>query len=646
MNKIRILESHIANQIAAGEVVERPSSVVKELVENAIDAGATAITVEIKNGGIDYIRVTDNGGGIVHEDCLIAFERHATSKISKADDLNQIETLGFRGEALSSIAAVTQLSLQTIQAGAQTGSLVRIEGGEVKEYRQVSAAPGTTIVVENLFYNVPARRKFLKNARTETGSVGAHIERMIMGTPAVSFRYLNNGKSVYRSAGDNQLKNAVYCVYGKDILPHLKTVSLDNGYVKIEGYIVSEEVSRPNRRDQHFFLNGRAIQSFMLSDALQRAYDTRLMGGRFPLAMLHITIASREVDVNVHPAKLEVRFAEESRVDAAMFDACQMALGHGTVFHMSFPSSKDTADGHARQNNAANASDGVVPAQMEQTEVVPAAPAQYTRFQLDNADSRFTVKEDIFEIPHYSVTHRESALRPAREDDEVTPAQPGTPPVQQDESQTHALDESSDKTLYVEARQQFGAAPLSIIGQMFQSYWVVQQGDVVYFVDQHAAHERRLYNALMQSEGEKASQALLAPEILELTQAEYMLLMEHIGVMQSLGFTIVPFGPSSVRISEVPVVLTGAPIGAVLRDALELLRRQGRATNNDLKREAIVQSSCKHAVKAGDPLTKEEITALLQYFQGGQTPLTCPHGRPIIIKLTRKELEKLFRRIV
>ena len=308
MPKIHVLSPHIANQIAAGEVVERPCSIVKELVENAVDAHASAITIEIENGGIDRIRIVDNGQGIADEDCETAFLRHATSKINSADDLSRIATLGFRGEALASIAAVSRVSLITRTADAELGTQLLYEGGVQKEHKRVGGVPGTTIEVTNLFYNVPARLKFLKSARSESGAIGDYVAKAILSLPNVAFQFISNAKTVYRSTGDGSLKNALVAVYGVECVPNLCPVAFDDGYLKIDGFVGTPELSRPNRMGQSFFLNGRIIRSAALSAALSRAFDTRLMIGRYPFAVLTMQIALAEVDVNVHPSKLEVRF--------------------------------------------------------------------------------------------------------------------------------------------------------------------------------------------------------------------------------------------------------------------------------------------------------------------------------------------------
>ena len=666
MSRITVLSPHIANQIAAGEVVERPASVVKELLENAIDAGATAITIEIKNGGIDYIRVTDNGMGIPSDDVLLAFERHATSKISEQEDLTHIETLGFRGEALASIAAVAQVELSTRERGAQTGMRVRVEAGECKLQEQSACPEGTRIEVENLFYHVPARRKFLKAARTEGSFVGEYVSRLILARPDIAFRFVNNEKDVYKSPGDSNLKNAIYCVYGGEVLPHLRQISFDDGYVKLDGYVGTPEIARPNRAQQSFILNGRFIRSMLLSSAMQRAYDTRLMVGRYPFALVNILLSTREVDVNVHPAKLEVRFAQENRLVYAMTEATKKALGFSLPPEVRFTASEGVAKAvmignkllkpgqeqktpnvvrSADITNIASktvpvapiipatvpdkplepeqtAKDAFTPEKKPEERRIPVEPVSFPPLEDVTAPKEgFRVKEALYEIPHFRV-------------------EPSRPEA---ESEVQAQQQIEQQKL---EQQQFHALPIAVIGQAFDSFWIVQQADILYLIDQHAAHERRLYERFMAQAHEKAAQTFLSAELIQLTPQEFDLLFRHTAILEELGFDLEPFGATSIRVHAVPLLLADAPIGKALREALEMLQAQGRASTIELKREAIIQASCKHAVKAGDSLTKTEIEDLLRVFTEEGLPLTCPHGRPVMVKLSHKEIEKMFKRIV
>ncbi len=634
MSRIIVLQPVVANQIAAGEVVERPGSVVKELFENSVDAGASAITVEIQNGGIDYIRVTDNGGGIPEEDCLVAFTRHATSKIRVADDLTHIETLGFRGEALSSIASVTRMHLKTRCVGAQTGTEVVIEGGEVKRSGPVACPEGTTIEVSDLFYNVPARRKFLKAPRTEASYVGEYLSRMILARPDISVKLIVNGKTQYHSPGDNNLQNAIYCVYGGEVLPQLRPISFDDGYVMLSGFVGTANLARPNRSHQSFLLNGRYIRSALLSSALQQAYDTRLMGGRFPFAVVAIRISSFEVDVNVHPNKLEVRFINEGRIQDAMRSATAKALLGDAV-----PSVKWSPTGLEPK---------ISPREVQ-------FPARIS------PEGRVRTVPDLTKPPAAAPPLREAAhagmtpdwtgpVKPERaEQDTDKPERrhkPNSPPVL-DKPPVIAIPSGAAKQkLHEEEQAKFGIEPYAIAGQVFDTYWIVQQGERVFFIDQHAAHERRLYERLMGASGETASQQLLLPETITLTYPEQDTFDRQGSLLSEIGFVIEPFGPLCIRVTAVPSILESRNVASLIHEALDLIARQGRAATKELRKDAIVQLACKHAVKAGDALSAEEIEMLLREFAKEGAPMTCPHGRPVMVQMTKRELEKLFKRVL
>lgn len=654
MNKINILKPYIANQIAAGEVVDRPSSVVKELIENSIDADATKITLEIKNGGVDYIRVNDNGVGIHAEYTLIAFERHATSKISDREDLEHIDTLGFRGEALSSIAAVAQVELITRAKGEEIGTQIRIEGGECKLHKQVGTVEGTTVVVENLFFNVPARRKFLKSMRTEAAHIGDYVQRVILSHPEIAFRYINNGTEVNKSNGDNDLKNAVYSIYGSQTIEHLKEIEYDDGYMRVFGFIGSQNISKTNRRDQSFFLNGRYIQSYGISSALQRAYGDRLMGGRYPLAVLHILISSREVDVNVHPSKLEVKFSNEQQVFRAIENTCRKALGNAEI-----PTFKmDDNFSRAKVPLGHSQSDIIKPAVSLDDHRAGKVPkdAIFADGSDDELDLSFPlitnkaktsgimVKENFYEIPHFKV---ESPAFNSQSENIGNKLNEENSNSADKDAKEIIIKENiiEDVKPFHETQQSFGEMPYSIIGQAFQSYWLVQQGDDLFFIDQHAAHERKLYEYFTANFNNIASQQLLSAELVQFTSIEFALYNEYRELLTSLGFEFDDFGVNTIRVFALPIVLANIPVERVLKDALALLEKQGSVSTMELQLEAIIQSSCKHAIKAGDAIDMNEIKHLLDYFITDGTPLTCPHGRPIMFRLARKDVEKMFKRI-
>lgn len=631
MSVIRVLPPQIANQIAAGEVVERPSSAVKELVENALDAGATAVTVEIENGGIDLVRVTDNGFGIAREDCETAFLRHATSKIAIADDLFHIATLGFRGEALSSIAAVSVVTLTTRTAAEETGTRLAVDNGAVRRNVPVAATVGTSIEVRALFASVPARLKFLKNARTESGYIGDYVTRMMMARPDIAFHFINNGKTVYQTYGDGKLLNAIVAVYGTGLLPHLAEVLSDDGYLRIAGYVGTSELSRQNRMQQSFFVNGRYIRSFALSNALQYAFDTRIMSGRFPFAVLNLTISHADVDVNVHPTKMEVRFVDEQRVLRAVTAACANALAKKApaVLHQAaepvsaFPDAAGQKPASDRHFDLRAAWTQRPPAVREGTAPTVARPVGLT----PGGVQRYAIASARQTAP--TANQSGAGGEPS--------AGVGAPvldaPLTTSKSEQQALSE----------------APFTIVGVLFDTYWIVQRGEDVFYIDQHAAHERKLYEQLMHHETEPVSQKLLSPLCVTLPPLDYAALTENAEAFAALGFGVSfpEAGEDGVcELTALPQIGGAALPERALFDALHQIAEFGATSDKRLVREAIVQASCKHAIKAGERIGRAEIEELLAYYARDGAPLTCPHGRPVFVHLTRRELEKLFKRVL
>ena len=646
MNRIRVLSPQVANQIAAGEVVERPASVVKELVENAIDAGATAITVEIENGGVDYIRVADNGSGIAPEDCKTAFLRHATSKISAADDISHIHTLGFRGEALASIASVSQVCMKTRVANAESGTMLRIDNGEFLEHQPCACAEGTVMEVRGLFAQIPARLKFLKSARAEAGYIGDYVARMIMALPQVSFHYINNGKTVYRTYGDGILKNAVFSIYGASVMPHLRELFFDDGYLRITGYVGTAEIARPNRIQQSVFLNSRYIRSAAISNAMSRAYDTRLMSGRFPFAVIFLRIASTEVDVNVHPTKMEVRFSDDRRVVNAVYSACVRALE--AVPRLTGQAAAQLREDDRIPETSSDSGDtsgfGDITAAL--TGVSAHSPVRpysgglraSAAVQSGAGTLRETFRSAGPPMPPAPAWSRDAGTARAELDLRSTPQ---TLPCFQIKRQepSPAADMTPEKD--------FGAMDYRIIGAAFSGYWIVEQGDALFFIDQHAAHERRLYEKLMSRELRPVSQSLLVPERLTLPAAEMALLLEHRAQLEELGFSFeIPAGEDAVTMTAVPMI-DGSPLDQRgLYDALEQLRQAGRASARELQRERLIQTACKHAVKVNERISPMEIQRLLAEYEAQGVPMTCPHGRPVMVRMTKLELEKLFKRVL
>ena len=606
---IHVLKPHIANQIAAGEVIERPASVVKELVENSLDAGATAITVRIENGGMRSITVVDNGCGIAREDCKNAFLRHATSKIETADDLSHVLTLGFRGEALASIASVARVTMTTRQKDAEVGTKLLIDNGTVLSEEDVSCVFGTTFTVEELFASVPARLKFLKSARTEAGYIGDYLGKMILARPEVSFRYESDGKTVYETYGDGDLYNAIFCVYGKTVADKLVPVSYDTGYMKITGYLGLPEISRNNRASQILFINGRSIRSNAVSSAVAKAYDTRLMIGRFPFFVLNLFLAPQEVDVNVHPTKAEVRFADENRVFNCVSAAAKLAL-------------TDT------EQYIEHALDNIMPKQpvTEPTERIEAPVQQRPRIDF----------HEISNKNRAAYSYRESNYNMFRPSGSV-----GSVPSFRIETETRQTPQPKQT-----AEPLFIDESFEIIGCAFLTYWIVTRGEQMFLIDQHAAHERKLYEALAAQTVQQSSQELLVAREVTLTPTETELFESHQSELIELGFGLVRSGALTVLMSAVPVLNGKLLNEAYLHSVLAIFEEQGKNPQKALLKERLMQTACKHAIKGGEPVTREEIQELLQKFLSGTLPLTCPHGRPVVVQITKTELEKMFRRIV
>ena len=498
MKRIKVLSTLVSNQIAAGEVIERPASVVKELVENAIDAMSKSVTVETTGGGIEYIRVADNGGGINADDVRTAFMRHATSKISESTDLERIATLGFRGEALASIASVARVSIKTRTHGNDYGTLFVIEGGEEKELSQCGCPEGTTVEIRDLFFNVPARLKFLKNPRSESAYIADYIARMIMARPNVAFTLIQNGNTVYKSAGDGNLFNAIYAVYGSGVIDNLRRLSYDDGYIKITGYIGTETLSQSTRAKQSFVVNGRYIKSQKLSYAVQRAFETRIMKGKFPFIVLNIAISSHEIDVNVHPNKLDVRFKNEERVCNSVTKTVLAALVNTGI-----------ADADIEKTSIRTATNEVSKS---------AESAEIKETKINNTVGRST---DIRPIPHsfnedkgiiwgnmlsaerpstlseYSVSNLRACYRSESNRDELNPfparaadmgeSEETVPTVFIKKRAVSAEQTQINETLLEKEK-------FEVKGCLFDTYWIIEQGNTVFFLDQHAAHERKLYN--------------------------------------------------------------------------------------------------------------------------------------------------------
>lgn len=620
MNQILILDENTINKIAAGEVVERPSSIVKELVENSIDAGSTAITIEIRDGGKSYIRVADNGRGMSFQDARLSFERHATSKISSADDLQSIATLGFRGEALASIAAVTHLEMITREKDSVSGIHIVNHGGKIVSQKEIGCPEGTTIITKNLFFNTPARLKFLKSTRTETAHISDLMGKLILAHPEISFRYINNGKTIYYSTGDGDLKNAILSVYGKDVVDQLIPVEpVDNhAGIKLWGYLGKPSLARKNRNFQSFYINGRYIKSSLLAEAIEAAYKPYLTVNLFPWVVLHIEIEPSAIDVNVHPTKIEVRFREEEQVKQYIQQHITKILQDNPYIPIL---REDSISSLTINDNTSTTIDGVE--NSEQLEVFSSISTDSSSFSFDKPSRNIYIVDS-----HKSSSSYIESKKPKRNYQNLDAAS------MNDRYQDNNINRNM-------------AIPLKIVGKIFSTYVVVEGKEECFLVDQHAAHERLLFEKYkkMLSEQSVMTQQLLPPVIIEVTHTEQIIINESMDLFKSLGFEIENFGGRAYAIRGVPMVLGDSNVKEFFRELLDNVEEYKKGTSYNLKIDDIIQMSCKAAVKAGDKLSEREILALLRDLIDNKVPMTCPHGRPIMISITKKQLERTFKRI-
>lgn len=667
MAKINVLPKHIADLIAAGEVVERPSSVIKELMENAIDAGATSLTVEIKNGGVTYMRVTDNGSGILREDIRNAFVSHATSKILTEEDLHGIGTLGFRGEALASIAAVSKVDVLTRTAGEEAGTVYKIEGSEEVLLSDAGCPEGTTIVVKDLFYNTPARMKFLKKDVTEGNSVAGVVDRIALSHPEISIRFIRDDKQILVTPGNGSLKSTVYSVFGKDFSGALLETSYELNGVKVEGLVSKPTASRPNRSMQFFFLNGRLVKSVTASAALERAYKDAIMVGKFPACVLNITLPLEMVDVNVHPAKTEVRFSNERPVFDAVYYAAKNAITVKDVPNrLTLAQQEVKRQGPFTESGGEqmklNRKGGTV-AKTELPEKIEGFWAKDLPKGWDRkGDSSSKKKEppvltasdkpaiDVTSTPEVKAAVEElkaevAAEAPAPIQSEPVPYvrkadRPDEPPK---EKKPRALPVVEDLPS-VPFSEETEVPDFRIIGEAFKTYILVELEGKMLLVDKHAAHERILYDHIIAHKEPVQSQMLLMPVTVSLAKEEYSAILEHTELLKEAGFEISDFGPGSVAVREVPVMLIKEDVTQLLSEIAGKLLDKSDPTPEKLD-WMYKNIACRAAVKAGDDTPPAEQEKFIEYVLSHRDVRYCPHGRPILIEMTRPELEKTFGRI-
>lgn len=594
VTEIKLLESGMINKIAAGEVVERPASVVKELVENAVDAGATAITVEIKDGGISLIRVTDNGCGISGGQVRSAFLRHATSKIFDMDDLENVLTLGFRGEALSSIAAVSEVELVTKTAGETTGTRIEINGGEVVSQGEAGCADGTAFVMRNLFYNVPARRKFLKKAAAESGAVADIVTKLALGHPEIAFKYINNDSILIQTNGSGDLTTTVFNIYGKDVAQKMLPVKYEKSGFSLTGLIGKNELSRANRAYENFYINGRYVKSAIIEAAVIEAYQTRLPIGRFPVFALNLQVAPTFVDVNVHPTKLEVRFGDEELVYELVKDAVCAAFKGQTL----------------------------IPKQ----EMVKDAPDIFPSTAVSEANAAYVAETPQKNLP--PVTYIQMSEMGYRE----------IPPREM-------LQEELPKTEPINTFFR----NYKIVGQIYNTYWLIEQENSLYIIDQHAAHERVLFEEVTDrlKSGKVSSQKLAVPIAVNLSEREKQVVKDNMTLLEDFGFEIEELGEQAYAVRAVPYIFEKPAEAGFFVDIVDKLASVDTSVKNiyDTRIISIATISCKAAVKANDRLSYIEAKALIDKIVKLENPFTCPHGRPTIVEITKYELEKMFKRV-
>ena len=613
MPNIAILNQETIDKIAAGEVVERPCSVVKELVENAIDAGSTAITVEIKEGGISFIRITDNGCGIEREQVAVAFYRHSTSKIRSAEDLLTVKSLGFRGEALSSISAVARVELITKTYDELTGTRYVIEGSKELSNEEIGAPDGTTFIVKDLFYNVPARRKFLKTAQTEGSYISDMVEKLALSHPDISFKFINNNQTKLHTSGNGNRKDIIYHIFGREISSSLLEVKHECEYFKVEGFIGKPVITRGNRNYENYFINGRYVKSNILSRAIEEAYKSFLMQHQYPFTVLYFTFFS-ELDVNVHPTKMELRFDNNNEIYVELCDTIYAILSHKEMIPEvpvdSTPAPKKIVH--------------------EYKEPIP-EPFEKRRInEVRAAESRSVYGQSV----------TSAATEPAAKAPETSTAYE---PAQVVTGTQQTLGDYDKVFLTESSKKQF-----SIIGQLFKTYWLIEFEDKLYIIDQHAAHEKVLYEKTMARLANKdfTSQRISPPIVMTLDARECEMLEKYRPQIEQFGYEVEHFGGKEYMISAIPDNLFNIDMKDLFIEMLDDFSNSTGRQTPDIITEKVASMSCKAAVKGNDKLTLPEINKLIDDLLSLDNPYNCPHGRPTIISMSKYEIEKKFKRIV
>ena len=632
MGNIVLLDEYTINKIAAGEVVDRPASIVKELVENSIDAGATQVSVEIKNGGIKYLKITDNGSGIKKDDVRIAFERHATSKIRKEEDILNITSMGFRGEALASVAGIAKVTLMTRNADEEIGTKFVIEGGNEIEFSDMGWNKGTTIIVENVFYNVPARYKFLKKDYTEAGYIEDSITRLALIHPEISFKYINNGKSIISTAGDGKIDTVVYSIFGKEAMQNLIPVDYEYEGRKITGVVGNPNLSRSTRQNEFTYINSRFVKDKMMSKALEDAFEQSLSIGKFPFAVINVKVNPSEVDVNVHPAKLEVKFQDESVIYSTIYHGVKNAVKRYEESISPFRNTdinayKETNEEFTYQTSKNDFTSSVL--NTNNSAVNNVHNSNSDSFQKpdlveENKDIEYRVYEpekNVVEMTDYIT--KENKFSVVQEKIEIP--------------------ESAQEVL---AEVEQSKIEYKFVGNVFNTYIIIEINERMYIIDQHAAHERLLYERIKENYYSKSreTQMLLVPTLVELKNSEKELVEENKEMFENAGFIIEDFGDNGIKISGIPNVGYDLDYKEMFLDGVDELMGASKTTKEEKEKRFLATLACKAAVKGNMGITKEEQVSLLDEMMKLESPFTCPHGRPTAYEISKYEIERRFLR--
>ena len=662
MQKINLLDSSVYNLIAAGEVVERPASVIKELIENSIDAGSKNITIEIKDGGTTFMQVSDDGSGIEADDIKSAFLPHATSKIKNAEDLESIETLGFRGEALASIASVAKVKVESKTNSSEVGTSLIVSGGKFGEIKKVSCNTGTVMTVEDLFFCVPARAKFLKKNKTEEQEITNIVSRTILAHPEINFTYIVDGKKQLSSIGTTK-KEAMFSIYGKESVTETLQVSASREGVSVDGFIGKPTYSKSNRTYQTLIINGRYVINLTVQTAVANAYGDFLMKRQYPFFVLYLSVPNDEIDVNVHPNKLDVKFLKSNLVYSVVFEAVSRALHEmdyikdvdietnvSANFKRDILNAKNAKidkmgvnlnpfsenNSNLSEKNINNLSDVVIDSMISETK---------TNSKLED---NFGIGSRLLEKINDKIIHNDSTAFDSSEYEKSIGSVQSNKPIERSESVVQSMFNSETPKGIKPVQQDFAENEISIIGKIFNTYLVIEWGDNMYLIDQHAGHERLNYDKFKKEyeTGSIAVQPLIVPYVLTVNSEDNEIVESNLSAIRSVGFDIEEFGDRSYKISAVPVVVGEMDFNKFFSMFLSEKLNKNKITQADLIKDTLMQMACKSAVKGGDDLSKSEINLLLENMGNENVVLFCPHGRPVVVRIKKSEIEKWFKRIV